>query len=64
MRMRSSSLMKTDRFVALGIGIHNFPEGMAAFAGALEDPSLGVAIGHQRRLLDMLVMALSLWLLQ
>lgn len=44
MGMRSSSLMKTGLFVALGIGIHNFPEGMAAFAGALEDPSLGIAI--------------------
>jgi ZIP family zinc transporter len=30
--------------VALGIGIHNFPEGMATFAGALQDLSLGVAI--------------------
>jgi ZIP family zinc transporter len=37
-------LLKTGLFVALGIGIHNFPEGMAAFAGALEDPSLGIAI--------------------
>jgi len=42
--MRSSNLMKTGVFVALGIAIHNFPEGMAAFAGALEDPSLGIAI--------------------
>jgi ZIP family zinc transporter len=37
-------LLKTALFVALGIGIHNFPEGMASFAGALEDPSLGIAI--------------------
>jgi len=42
--MRSSNLMKTGVFVALGIAIHNFPEGMAAFVGALEDPSLGIAI--------------------
>lgn len=42
--MRSSQLMKTGVFVALGIAIHNFPEGMAAFAGALEDTSLGIAI--------------------
>ena len=42
--MQSSSLLKTGLFVALGIGIHNFPEGMAAFAGALEDTSLGVSI--------------------
>jgi ZIP family zinc transporter len=31
-------------FVALGIGIHNFPEGMATFAGTLADPRLGAAI--------------------
>jgi len=42
--MQGSPLFKTGVFVALGIGIHNFPEGMAAFAGALEDPSLGIAI--------------------
>jgi len=30
--------------VALGIGIHNFPEGMATFAGTLQDVSLGTAI--------------------
>jgi len=39
-----SRLLKTGLFVALGIGIHNFPEGMASFAGALEDRSLGIAI--------------------
>ena len=38
------SLMKTGLFVALGIGIHNFPEGMASFVGALQDPSLGISI--------------------
>jgi len=37
-------LMKTGLMVALGLGIHNFPEGMATFAGALQDVSLGVAI--------------------
>ena len=39
-----SQLLKTGMFVALGIGIHNFPEGMASFVGALQDPSLGIAI--------------------
>jgi len=39
-----SKLLKTGLFVALGIGIHNFPEGMASFVGALQDPSLGIAI--------------------
>ena len=38
------ALMKTGLFVALGIGIHNFPEGMASFVGALHDPSLGISI--------------------
>ncbi len=38
------SLLKTGLLVALGIGIHNFPEGMATFAGTLQDVSLGVAI--------------------
>ena len=38
------ALMKTGLLVALGLGIHNFPEGMATFAGALQDLSLGVAI--------------------
>lgn len=37
-------LLKTGVFVALGIGIHNFPEGMATFAGALQDVSVGIAI--------------------
>lgn len=40
----TNSLMKTGLFVALGIGIHNFPEGMASFVGALQDPSLGISI--------------------
>jgi len=37
-------LMRTGLMVALGIGIHNFPEGMATFTGALEDVHVGVAI--------------------
>lgn len=39
-----SRLLKAGLFVALGVGIHNFPEGMASFATALSDPQLGVAI--------------------
>jgi len=38
------ALLKTGLLVALGIGIHNFPEGMATFAGTLQDVRLGVAI--------------------
>lgn len=39
-----NQLLKTGLFVALGLAIHNFPEGMATFAGTLEDVSLGAAI--------------------
>ena len=31
-------------FTALAIGIHNFPEGLATFLAALQDPVLDVAI--------------------
>jgi ZIP family zinc transporter len=37
-------LMRVGLLVAFGVGIHNFPEGMATFAGALEDMRLGIAI--------------------
>ena len=37
-------LVRTGTLVALGIAIHNFPEGMATFAGALEDVRVGLAI--------------------
>ncbi|MHC1699021.1 MAG: zinc transporter ZupT [Geobacteraceae bacterium] len=37
-------LMRMGLFTALAIGIHNFPEGLATFLAAMEDPSLGVAI--------------------
>lgn len=37
-------LLKTGYFLALGIGIHNLPEGMVTFIGSLEDLSLGTAI--------------------
>jgi ZIP family zinc transporter len=37
-------LLRLGLFVALGIGIHNFPEGMATFASTLADPRLGAAI--------------------
>lgn len=39
-----TKLMKMGVFTALAIGIHNFPEGIATFASALQDPNLGVAI--------------------
>ena len=39
-----NGLMRTGMLIALGIGVHNFPEGLATFAGALEDIHLGIAI--------------------
>ena len=37
-------LMRMGMFSALAIGIHNFPEGLAIFIGALSDPTLGISI--------------------
>ena len=38
------SLLRMGVFTALAIAIHNFPEGLATFLSAIENPSLGVAI--------------------
>ncbi|MFC1572876.1 ZIP family metal transporter, partial [Candidatus Eisenbacteria bacterium] len=40
----SAKIRRTGLLLALGIGIHNFPEGMATFAGALKDQDLGIAM--------------------
>lgn len=37
-------LLRMGLFSALAIGIHNFPEGLATFASALKDPTLGISI--------------------
>ncbi len=37
-------LLRMGLFTALAIAIHNFPEGLATFLAALQDPALGVAI--------------------
>jgi ZIP family zinc transporter len=37
-------LLRMGLFTALAIGIHNFPEGLATFLAALQDPGLGLAI--------------------
>jgi len=37
-------LLKTGLLVALGIGVHNFPEGITTFASTVHDPALGIAI--------------------
>lgn len=40
----NNKLQKASLFVAVGVGIHNFPEGMATFAGALKNIDVGIAI--------------------
>ncbi len=41
---KDGKLLRMGLFSALAIGIHNFPEGLATFIGALENPSLGISI--------------------
>jgi zinc transporter, ZIP family len=41
---RNEGLLRTGLLTALGIGLHNFPEGMVTFVAAMEDPALGVAV--------------------
>jgi ZIP family zinc transporter len=41
---RRKTLMRVGVFVALAIAIHNFPEGIATFAGALVDLRIGIPI--------------------
>lgn len=38
------NLLRMGMFSALAIAIHNFPEGLATFTGALQDPTLGISI--------------------
>ncbi|WP_163529948.1 zinc transporter ZupT [Halobacillus ihumii] len=42
--VKNQQLLKMGTFTALAIAIHNFPEGIATFTSALQDPSLGIAI--------------------
>jgi ZIP family zinc transporter len=41
---RQKKLLRMGLFTALAIAIHNFPEGLATFLSALQDPALGFAI--------------------
>jgi ZIP family zinc transporter len=41
---RDAKLMRMGLLTSLAIAIHNFPEGIATFTAALENPTLGVAI--------------------
>lgn len=42
--MQNKSLMRTGVFTALAIAIHNFPEGLATFVSALQDPAIAIPI--------------------
>ncbi|TRZ36962.1 zinc transporter ZupT [Niallia circulans] len=43
-KVADPALLKMGTFTALAIAIHNFPEGIATFTAALQDPALGIAI--------------------
>lgn len=40
----NSKLMRMGMFTALAIGLHNFPEGLATFVSALQEPSVAIPI--------------------
>lgn len=42
--VKDNGLLKMGLYTAIAIAIHNFPEGIATFTSALQDPALGVAI--------------------
>lgn len=41
---KDKALLRMGMFSALAIAIHNFPEGISTFMGALQDPALGISI--------------------
>jgi ZIP family zinc transporter len=43
-RDHHGTLLRMGLFTAVAIAIHNFPEGLATFLSALEDPGIGLAI--------------------
>lgn len=43
-RASDPALLRMGLFSALAIGIHNFPEGIATFTSAIQDPALGLSI--------------------
>ncbi len=43
-QFNKEKLMRMGMVMALAIGIHNFPEGLATFMATLDDPSVGIAI--------------------
>lgn len=43
-KAKKRAVMRTGMLVALGIAIHNFPEGLVTFTGALKSTDLGIAL--------------------
>ncbi|NEP77065.1 MAG: zinc transporter ZupT [Okeania sp. SIO3B3] len=41
---KQTALMRMGLFTAMAIAIHNFPEGLATFVAALQDPNMGLPI--------------------
>ncbi len=41
---QKSKLMRMGVFTALAVGVHNFPEGLATFVSALQDPSIAIPV--------------------
>lgn len=39
-----AKLLRMGKFTALAVGIHNFPEGLATFISALQEPSIAIPI--------------------
>lgn len=42
--IKNPELMRMGVFTAIALAIHNFPEGIAVFVSALQDPAIGIAI--------------------
>ncbi len=42
--VKNKNLMRMGIFTAIAVAVHNFPEGLATFIAALQDPSLGIPI--------------------
>lgn len=43
-KTEAKHLMRGGLLVAIAIGLHNFPEGLVTFVGAMQDPSLGIVL--------------------
>jgi len=41
---KKNALYRTGTFTAVAVAIHNFPEGLATFVSALQDPSLAIPV--------------------